>query len=134
MGGLGQPVVGVGSDDRASPPGGRTGDPPGKVVGLASGVHDQDRIEFRRQGGFEPLGEFDDRLVQVATVSRQKPLLLRHRAHDPRVAVADDGHVVVAIEITPVIGVVQPYAVAPDQMHRLLIEQRGARQRPRPAL
>src|ERR1700684_3604575 len=59
VGGLGQPVVGAGGHDRAGPPGGRAGDPPGEVVGLAAGVHDHDGVQLRRQGGLEAFGELD---------------------------------------------------------------------------
>ncbi len=134
MGGLGQPVVGAGGHDRAVPPGGRAGDPPGEVVGLAAGVHDHDGVQLRRQGGLEPLGELDDRFVQIAAVGRQQPLLLRHSLHNPWVAVPDHGHVVVAVEVPPVVGVEQPDTLAADQVHRAGVEQRRAGQHPTAAL
>jgi len=81
---------------RAGPPGGRAGDPPGEIVGLATGVHDHDGVQLRRQRGLEPFGELDDRFVQIAAVGREQHQQLplpRHRLH-PWVAVPDHGHVV----------------------------------------
>ena len=124
MGGFGQPVIGAGGNNRAGPACGGAGDPPGQVVGLAARVHHEDGVEPRRQGGCEPFGEFDDRLVQITAVGRQKPLLFRHRPHHPGVTVTNNGHVVVAVEIPPVVGVEQPDTLATDEVHRILVEQR----------
>ena len=60
----------------------------------------------------------DDRLVQVAAVRGQQPLLLGDRPRDPGVTVADDGHVVVAVEVAPVVWVEEPHPLAADQVQR----------------
>src|SRR5258708_11406316 len=38
--------------------------------------------------------------------------------------VADHGHVVVAVEIAPAVGIEQPDTLAADQVHRMVVEQR----------
>ena len=82
----------------------------------------------------EPFGELDDRFVQIAAVGREQLLLLRHRLHDPWVAVPGHGHVVVAVEVPPVVGVEQPDTLAADEVHRAGVEQRRSGQRPTTAL
>ena len=46
----------------------------------------------------------------------------------------DHGHVVVAVEVPPVVGVEQPDALAADEVHRAGVEQRRPGQRPAAAL
>ncbi len=117
VGGIGQPGYAQAVTIAPAPPGGRAG-LPREVVSLAAGIQDHDGVQFRRQRGLEPFGELDNRLVQIAAESREQLLLLHHRLHDLRMTVADHGHVVVAVEVTPVVGIEQPDTLAANQVNR----------------
>src|SRR6266536_2679662 len=67
--------------------------------------------------------------MQIPAVGRKKALLLCHGPNHPRVAVADDGDVVVAVEVAAVLRVEQPDSLPSDQVRRALVEQGRTRQR-----
>ena len=103
------------------------GDDPGdlhrQVVGLGAGAHEVALRQLAGQARTEAFGQLDHVMVQVAGVGVDEPRLPAQRVDDPRVGVADRGHVVVAVEVAPTVGIVDPHALAADEMHRLVVEQ-----------
>ena len=129
------PVVGELGHDRAAVAGRRRREAPREVVRLAPRVDEHDGVEPRlgRHRRDEALGQLDERLVEVARVRVQEARLAHDRLGHARVAVPDDGHVVVAVEEPPPLRVEEPDALAADDVHRLPVREPGERRAEHPA-
>ena len=120
-------MVGVVRDDHALVPAHDAGDADREVVGLGAGAHEVADAKILRHRGRQPLRVAHDVVVQVARVRVEGRRLPRKRRHHVRVAVTDRGHVVVAIEVTAPVRVIDPGALAAHQVHGTVIEQAIAR-------
>jgi hypothetical protein len=69
-----------------------------------------------------------------STIASCRSLLLSHGAHHPGMAVADHGDVVVAVQVSAAGRVEQPGPFAADQVHGIVVEQRGPGECPAAAL
>ena len=74
----------------------------------------------------QALGEGNDAFVQIAAVNVERPLLAGHRLDDMGIGVTDAGYVVVHVEVAAAVGIEQVDALAPDDVQRRVVEQRGA--------
>src|SRR5690606_26564746 len=81
-------------------------------------------VEAPVEGRRQPLDIVENALVQVARVGVEHRRLPADRLDHPRVAMADMRHIVVAVEIPPPVRIPQPDALAPHQMHRVIVEER----------
>ncbi len=93
-------------------------DPPRQVVGLATGVHQQNPVQPSRQGGEQPFGQLDGSLLQVAAVGVERGQLGADRVDDRRVRVSQHRHVVVGIEIAAPVSPLQEQPLSADEMDR----------------
>ena len=124
--GVGDAVICVLGHDRPAPPRHRRCDPPRDVVRLAARVDEHHRVEpgLGRHRGDQPFSELDQRFVQIAGVRVERPRLADNRLGDARMAVTDDGHVVVGVEQAGAVGLVQPHAFATNCVNRPRIRER----------
>ncbi len=111
-------MVGAADHQRAPAAGGRLGEPPGEVVGLAARAHEKADRQRRRQGGGQPFGVAQDALVQVAGIGVEQGHLAAAGFHHPRMAVADVGHVVDRVEVGVAQRVDQAGAAAAHHVQR----------------
>ena len=103
---------------------GRAGrEPPGEVVRLAAGVDEKHGVEAR-EGREQPFGELDQRLGEIPRVGRAEARLAHDRLGHPRVAVADDGDVVVGIEEPAPVRLVDPDALGADRADGARVRER----------
>ena len=72
--------------------------------------------------GGEALGVVEDALVEVAAVHVERFGLALHRFDDVGMGVTDAGDVVVEVEVTAAVGVIQPDPFAADDVDGILIE------------
>ena len=117
-------VVAVLDDQRAAAAGPLGGEPPGELVGLGAGRREEDGVEPVGHGRDDPLGQLDDLGVEVARVGVEPTKLPPDPEGDRRVGVADDGDVVVGVEVATTVGGGQPGALAADDLQRLVVEER----------
>ena len=106
-------VVGRLEDDGVLTAGVRPGQAEGQLVGLAGRVEDVADAERRRHEGREPFRVADEVVVEIAGVRVQEGHLVLNRADDAGMAVADEGDVVVGVEIGPpglVVEILHPAA------------------------
>jgi hypothetical protein len=85
------------------------------VVGWQDGV--EPRLKRHRRD--QALGQLDERLVEVARVRVQEARLADDRLGHARVAVPDNGDVVVSVEVAPAVRVEEPDALAADDVQRV---------------
>ena len=121
-------VVGVANAEHVAPGGGRACEAQREIVGLRSARDEEHALERRRQKPGQPLGEGRHALVEEARVRvEQAHLALRGRGH-ARVAVADDGDVVDAVEVGTGLSVVEVLAHASHDLGRCgVVERLGLR-------
>ena len=93
-------VVGVFGHDEARAAGDRLADARGKIVGFAAGTGEYDMADFRRHRRKQLFGEFDRWIGQVARVGVERGRLPCESLDHARVAMTDDRHVVVGVEVT----------------------------------
>ena len=122
-GGRGHAVVGVGGDDDALAAGVEAGDAQRQVDRLAAGAGEHDVADTVRVRAEQPLGVVEDQLAGVPGVRVEGRGLAGDRLHHPRVAVPDRWHVVVRVQVRLPVRVVQVHALAPDDPHRVGVEQ-----------
>ena len=61
--------------------------------------------------------------MQVAGVGAQSGCLRGHGLHHARIAMADDRHIVVGIQIAAAIGIFQPHILTVHRQQRLIVKQ-----------
>ena len=110
-------------DDESAAPGHRLADAHRKIVGLASRTGEYHAAGLRQQCRQQLFGELQRLLGEITRVSVEHARLAGERFDYLRVAVADDGHIVIRIQITPTFLVVHPYALGAHDLQRLLVEQ-----------
>ena len=123
----GDAVVGVLGHERAVVARHLGREPPGEVVRLAAGVDEQHGVEagLRRERREQALGELDERLREIPRVGRAEPRLADDRLGHPRVAVADDGDVVVGVEQAAPVRLVDPDALGAYGVDGARVGERG---------
>ena len=114
-------VVGVFEDDDVFAAGVGTGEAQGEFVGFAAGVDEIADAQGFRQKLREALGITVHVVVEVARVGVEQGDLLLHGANDARMAVADERHVVVNVEIGAAGVVVEELLPTADNFERMLI-------------
>ena len=119
-------VIGRVGEDDAALAGGEPRRPHRHLVGLGAAAAEDDALDLRPVQRRQPLGEGDDAFVQIAAVHVQRRLLTRHRLDHIGVGVTDAGHVVVHVDVTAAVGVVEVGAFAADDVQRRAVEQRRA--------
>ena len=120
---IGIAVVGLLRDDHALVPAHRARDADGEVVCFGARTDQQADAELRGHGGGEALGIAHHVFVEVTRVRIQRGRLTRQGAHHMRMTMSHRRHVVVAVQITPPLGIPEPHALAAHQLHRLGVEQ-----------
>ena len=99
----------------------RAGEPQRQLVGLAAGTHEVAHAQRGRERAGQTLRVRRQRVVQVSRVRVQDAQLVRRRAHDARMAVADVRHVVVRIEVLPARRVEEQLPPSAHDLERLSI-------------
>ena len=106
--GRGRPaVVGVADAEHVRAPGRRAGESQREVVGLRAGRDQEDALERIGQQRRQPLGEARHALIEEARVRVEQPQLARRGGRHARMAVADAGDVVDAVEVGAGVRVVE---------------------------
>ncbi|MNP02565.1 hypothetical protein D3C76_944220 [compost metagenome] len=121
---IGEAVIGRLGHDHARAAGAHLGDTVGDVVRLAAGAGQHQMRELGLgHGGEQALGQFEDGVVQIASVGRQRPHLPTDGLGHRRMAMPERGHVVVHVEVTAPLWIDQPHALATHDMQRVLVHQ-----------
>ncbi|MCY1355419.1 hypothetical protein D9M69_418390 [compost metagenome] len=117
-------MVGSFGDDHAGAAGAHLGNAIGDVVCLATraGQHQMRELGLGH-GGEQALGQFENGVVQIAGIGRQRLHLLADGLGHGRVAMPERGHVVVHVEVTASLRIDQPHALAAHDMQRVLVHQ-----------
>ncbi|KAG5725962.1 hypothetical protein E4T56_gene5253, partial [Termitomyces sp. T112] len=121
--GIGNAVIGGFGDDDARAARAHLGNAIGQIIRLAAraGQHHVRQIGlYRRQQTF---GKFEDGFMQIARVRAQRGDLPGDGFHHIGMTMAQRDHVVVRVEIAAAVGIIEPDALAPHKMKRLLIHQ-----------
>ena len=77
------------------------------------------------EGTEQSFPVLDDRLIQVPGVTIQSTSLFAERVDDPWMAMAHVRHIVIGIQVAFAINIVDPDALATNQLQRFLVEKRG---------
>ena len=116
----------VGADD-ASTAGSGSRHHQRDLVGLGAGAGEYRTLDGAVVEAGEPLRVVHDTVVQVTTMHVEGRHLARHRLDHVRVTVTDARHIVVHVDVSAAIRPKQRHPLAAHDVHRFLIEQRGAR-------
>jgi hypothetical protein len=116
-------VVSIFHNDRALIPGYRARDPKGQVVGLGASTHEHTHAEITRKGVGQAFCVTHNIVMQVAGMRVEGRGLAAQGVNHVGMAAPYRGDIVVAIQVSFTIGIVQPHAFATYQVHRFLVKQ-----------
>ncbi len=125
-------VVGGVGDNEPISSGRHLADPHGKIIRLTAGTRERDGGQLLRHRREQALGELNGTIRNVTSMCIEYRGLFDEPRNDLGMAMTDDRHIVVGVEVTPSIGVVQPDTFAANDMNRFLVEQ-SVRRRENPS-
>ena len=94
----------------------------GNVIRLRAGAGQDRGRQVAVKGRRQSLNIVENATVRVAGVGVERRSLPRDRLDHMGVAVADVGHVVVAVQVPAAVAVPDPDPLTTDQRHRLIVE------------
>ena len=97
------------------------------VICLGSGAAHQRGVKAGAKGGGQRLDIIQNAFVHIAGMGVQRGGLLGDGLHHLGVAMAHMRHVIVAIKVFAPLGIPQPHALPPHQMHGIFVEGRHIR-------
>ena len=100
-----------------------TGNTQSKIDTFAAGTRHRQARESTGHGCQQFFGIGVKHVVKVATIDRERSRLPRDCLHYMRMAMSQRGHIIVAVEVGAIPGVVEPGPTASNEMQRFSIEQ-----------
>src|SRR5205823_11099930 len=86
-----------------------------------AGIHDI--ADLARQSSEQPFRQLERLLREIPGMSVQNPRLARQRIDDIGMAMPNNGHIVIRVEVSTPLRVIHPNTLRSDDMQRLVIEK-----------
>ena len=96
-----------------------------QLVRLTAGARQEHPLQAGMKCRQQSFGVIDDRLIQVARMAVQHAGLAAQRFDDARMAMANVRDIVIGVQVSLAVGIIDPYSLATNELQRLLVEERG---------
>ena len=122
-GGQGDAVIGIFGHDHPGPLGMGKGDAQRQIVRLGPGAGEHHMIQTCRKRRQQPFGIVQNGIVQVTGMAGINRRLPGGGGDNMRVAMAQAGHIVIAVKVCLALRIIEPDPLAPHQMDRGFVKQ-----------